>query len=58
MSGNKQTAGKASILRGTLTETQFVVGLFFLSDVLSSSLPLSLILQKENLDVARASTVV
>lgn len=41
-----------------LTEMQFIVELFCLSDVLSLTLPLSLILEKENLDVARAEAVI
>ena len=55
---NKETAGKASVLIAALCSCEFIIGLFCLADILSLTLPLSVTLQKETIDLAKASEVV
>jgi hypothetical protein len=55
---DKKTAVKASLLMKAVTESQFIVGLFCLCEILSLTLPLSKILQKETLDLARSSELI
>ncbi|XP_017465537.1 PREDICTED: 52 kDa repressor of the inhibitor of the protein kinase-like [Rhagoletis zephyria] len=52
---NRETAGKATVLIAALSSFDFVIGLFCLSDVLSLTRPLSVSLQKEDMDFANAS---
>ncbi|KAJ8884589.1 hypothetical protein PR048_016446 [Dryococelus australis] len=52
---DKATAAKAKVMIAVVLETQFIVGLFCLSDVLASTLPVSKLLQKESLDLTNAS---
>lgn len=55
---DRKTAGKASLLITALCESQLIIGLFCLSDVLSLTLPLSRILQKETIDLARSAELI
>lgn len=55
---NKDTAGKASVLISALSNFEFLIGLFCLGDILSLTQPLSVILQKETIDLAKASEIV
>lgn len=55
---DKTSAGKAAILSEALCDSEFLVGLFCLSDVLARTLSLSTLLQKESLDLAKAAQVV
>ncbi|XP_039298901.1 52 kDa repressor of the inhibitor of the protein kinase-like [Nilaparvata lugens] len=52
---DKKTSGKASLLITALCDSKLIIGLFCLSDILSLSLPLSRILQKETLDLCKSA---
>lgn len=54
---DKTSAGKAAILSRALSDSQFIVGLFCLSDVLACTLPLSFLLQKESTIVEMDETI-
>lgn len=55
---NKETAGKATILIAAVCKFEFIVGLFCLCDILSLTHTLSVILQKESIDLAKASNMI
>jgi len=55
---NRETAGKATILLSALCKFEFIVGLFCLSDILSLTHSLSVVLQKEAIDLAKASKMI
>lgn len=54
---NKETAGKAHILISAI-DGQFIIGLYCLSDILALTHPLSILLQKETIDLGGASKVI
>ena len=52
---DKETSGKASVLVAALCASEFLIGLYCLSDILALTQPLSVILQGESMNLAKAS---
>ncbi|KAJ8871853.1 hypothetical protein PR048_028193 [Dryococelus australis] len=55
---DKATAVKAKVMIAAMLETQFIVGLFCLSDGFPLTLPVSQLLDKESLDLTDASETI
>ena len=54
----KETASKANALLHAITNGEFLIGLYCLGDILSLTHPLSILLQRETIDLGEATEVI